>query len=215
MKNFFKQFFYAFILMFIYLLINSLLNEILFFTKYSSIVSSFITLLIFIIYFRKNLMNDLKNLRKIKLKTWVNYTLFFIICYVSVVILDYYLTIFVGNMATNEQLVENSILNNPKLYFWEVVIIAPFMEELLCRLNFRRAFRNKWIFTIFTGLFFASLHLLSASSTLEILFIIPYFIMGFYLGFVYYDSDSIITSIIYHFSNNLIAFIILIIGSIL
>ncbi len=29
----------------------------------------------------------------------------------------------------------------------------------------------------------------------------------FYLGFVYYDSDSIFTSIIYHFSNNLIAFI--------
>ena len=76
--------------------------------------------------------------------------------------------------------------------------------------NYR--FKNKIIFSIFTGLIFGSMHLISAKSLIEIPFILSYSIAGFALGYVFYDTNNIFTSMFFHFFNNFLSLILTIIG---
>ena len=92
-------------------------------------------------------------------------------------------------------------------------IFAPFQEELVFRLNFRNLFKNKIVFSIFTGVLFGSMHLLVAESLIELLYIVTYSIMGFVLGYMYFDSDNIYTSMCLHAFNNTFALVITIIGA--
>ena len=89
---------------------------------------------------------------------------------------------------------------------------APFYEEVLFRLNFKNLFKNKIVFSIFTGLIFGSMHLISAKSLIEIPFILSYSIAGFALGYVFYDTNNIFTSMFFHFFNNFLSLILTIIG---
>ena len=79
-------------------------------------------------------------------------------------------------------------------------------------LNFKNIFTKKWIFILTTGIFFGSLHLLSIKSSLEILFIIPYSILGITLSYIYRDSKNIYLSILFHALNNAISLLLVLFG---
>ena len=137
---------------------------------------------------------------------------FFLICILAMMILNIILVEFIGQMPTNEELNKSSIKNNLFFSFLQVCIFAPFYEEVLFRLNFKNLFKNKIIFSIFTGLIFGSMHLISAKSLIEIPFILSYSIAGFALGYVFYDTNNIFTSMFFHFFNNFLSLILTIIG---
>ncbi|MDD5865393.1 MAG: type II CAAX endopeptidase family protein [bacterium] len=168
---------------------------------FSIIIYLIMCLYLFLIY-KKNLINDLKDFKK-NYKKYISKSFkIFIICLFLMYISNIIITQFTGDIATNESL--NRELVKYKLLYSviEMCFLAPFYEEILFRLNFKNLFKNKIIFSIITGLFFGSMHLLVAKSSIELLHIIPYSIMGFALSYIFYDTDNIFTSITYHFFNN-------------
>ena len=178
---------------------------------FSIIIYLILCLYLFLIY-RKNLINDLKDFKK-NYKKYISKSFkIFIICLFLMYISNIIITQFTGDIATNESL--NRELVKYKLLYSviEMCFLAPFYEEILFRLNFKNLFKNKIIFSIITGLFFGSMHLLVAKSSIELLHIIPYSIMGFALSYIFYDTDNIFTSITYHFFNNFGSILLLILA---
>lgn len=117
----------------------------------------------------------------------------------------------VKDQATNQNLNEQSIATNPFFSFISMCIIAPYYEEILLRLNLRNLSNNRYVYVLISGIVFGSLHLLSADSWMQMLYILPYSIMGIMLALVYYDSNNIFASIMIHAFNNLLS-VLLVLG---
>ena len=62
-------------------------------------------------------------------------------------------------------------------------------------------------------LLFGGMHLLSASSLKELLFIIPYGSLGFFFAKAYYETDNIYTSIIMHIFHNSLSIFFILLGN--
>ena len=117
----------------------------------------------------------------------------------------------IGSLPTNEELNREAIRNNVFHSALQMCIFAPFQEELLFRQNFRNLFKNKIAFSIFTGIIFGAMHLIAATSLIELPYILTYSIMGIGLGYMYFDSDNIYTSMCLHSFNNTFALIVTVI----
>jgi membrane protease YdiL (CAAX protease family) len=82
-----------------------------------------------------------------------------------------------------------------------VALVPAFCEELLFRglvqRNFERGIKGWWAI-IFPGIIFGAYHFNPFS-------FLPLVILGVYLGFLVFRSNSILTSIVAHFANNLFA----------
>ncbi|MGN1379691.1 MAG: lysostaphin resistance A-like protein [Bacilli bacterium] len=189
-----------------------------FLNKHKNLFSIIIYLLsclyLFLIY-RNDLICNFKDFKKNYKKYLSKSFKIFIICLFLMYITNTIIIQFTGDIATNESLNRGLIKYNLLYSVIDMCILAPFYEEILFRLNFKNLFKNKIIFSIVTGLFFGSMHLLVAKSLIELLHIIPYSIMGFALSYIFYDTNNIFTSISYHFFNNFGSILLLIlVGSI-
>ena len=93
--------------------------------------------------------------------------------------------------------------------FISVSIFAPFFEEWLCRGIVLRGLLKKvgpaWAIII-SALFFGLIHL-------NIWQAIPAFIMGVVFGYVYYKTGSLKLTMLMHFANNTLAFVLTLIPS--
>ena len=87
-------------------------------------------------------------------------------------------------------------------------MIAPIKEEFIYRLPFINN-NNKTLNYIIYSLIFASIHLLTINNAIEIIFIIPYLILSFSIGYSLYKTDNILVSTILHMLNNLINIMLL------
>ena len=128
--------------------------------------------------------------------------------------------------STNQDAVNNIIVENPILGFLFVVVAAPLFEEIIFRFGVFRAFTNKSkkteiIGLVVTTLLFAFVHM---TATFEMTFADPsnpdgellksdmlslpsYLIGAFSLTFAYYKSKNLITPMLMHMAWNLIGFI--------
>lgn len=89
-----------------------------------------------------------------------------------------------------------------------VVVMAPILEEILCRgLIFESLREKRGVFTawIFSSLFFAIMHFHPAM-------VLNAFVMGLILCFVYIKTRSLVASMILHAFNNSIAYIFIVLG---
>lgn len=88
--------------------------------------------------------------------------------------------------------------------FFTIVIIAPILEELIFRGiildGFLKIYSPKKSI-IWSALLFAGIHLNPWQA-------IGAFLIGLFMGWIYYRTESIIPGIIIHFTNNLIAFLL-------
>ena len=91
--------------------------------------------------------------------------------------------------------------------------IAPFLEELLFRYNFKYI-TNKYVYVILTGIIFALMHVIfSLSEVSELLYIIPYSMLGFALGMIYKKCDDNLYSTIFtHMLHNTFTVIVIMFG---
>ena len=128
--------------------------------------------------------------------------------------------------STNQDSVNNIIVENPILGFLFVVVAAPLFEEIIFRFGIFRAFTNKSkkteiIGVVVTTLLFAFVHM---TATIETVFADPsnpdwevfksdmlslpsYLIGAFSLTFAYYKSKNLITPMLMHMAWNFMAFI--------
>ncbi len=173
------------------------------------IIFSIANLYLLIIYrkeFKDYFLDFKKNYKKHLSKGFKVYIICLFFMYISNILI-YYLT---KSLATNETMNRTSVSQNLVLSIIDMCILAPFYEETLSRLSFKNLFSNKWTFSIITGLVFGSMHLLVAESLIECLYLIPYSTMGFSLGYMFYDTNNIFTSMSFHFLNNFVSILLLV-----
>ena len=111
-----------------------------------------------------------------------------------------------GN-TVNQQVIEQSMNSLPRWYMGlMILIVAPIVEEFLCRSLVFQTIRNKKVAFIVATLIFTLLHV----QTLEWNVLI-YLVMSLILTATYARHENLNESITVHFLNNLIGFVALLV----
>lgn len=181
-----------------------------------SLMAKYIDILInigvFFLLFRKVLIRDFKKFKEnykkyihMGIKYWF---MGFIIMMISNLIINY--IIFDNGMAGNEAGNRELINKFPIYSSISILLIAPFIEELVFRASFRNAFKKIIPYCIFSGLLFGGLHIiLSMNSIKDLFYLIPYGSLGFTFAYAYFKSDTIYTSMFMHMIHNGLTLIVI------
>lgn len=168
----------------------------------SSLIINLLTTIIFIIIFLKTIKSDIKKLNKKMFKTAIIYWL------VGAVIMIVSSTIIslVGiSLPSNETTNRTEFNLYPVVQIISSILFVPIIEELIFRLSMKDLSDNKHIYAIFTGLFFAIMHLPDAfTNPIMLIHLIPYGAVGIAFGYIYKNTDNIITSTTTHSLHNLL-----------
>ena len=166
-------------------------------------------ILVLAFLFRKDLKRDFKYFKEyFREYSIVTYKYYFI-CLALYWITFISIRLYTGlSTATNQTDLNTAFASHPILISFLALIAAPFMEELLFRGIFRKVFNNKYLFIIISGLAFGILHVIDDYKTpKELLFILVYSILGFFMAGVYKKTNNIFTNMLFHFTQNAIAVI--------
>ena len=177
-------------------------------TIISCATSIVITILLIVLY-RKDLIKewkifkkDLSNNLDIGFKYWM---IGLALMVVSNLIINY---VFKAGQANNEEAVQKMISAVPYLVLISAGICAPITEEIVFRKVFKDNIKNKIIFVLTAGLLFGYLHVSSAESFTQFLYIIPYSSLGLCFAISYLKTDTVFTSISMHMMHNIILTIV-------
>ncbi len=190
-----------FIMLFTNTLTNNNLNIYLF-------ISYILMFIYFILIYRKKLIENIMNF---KIKD-IGKVLIIFILGLSLMMLSNYIInyLIIPNGISNNELGNRELLNNNKIiYSILLCFIIPIIEEIVFRLELKNCIKNKYLYLILSSLIFSLLHNISDTKLIELLYIIPYFILGFTFSYTYYKTDNIYYSMISHSLNNLISVIVI------
>lgn len=177
----------------------------------SSLFINLFILVIFVFIFRKTLIPDFYEFKKNSKNLIKDYFIYWIIGFALSTIFLNIISAYAGEPST-QTLNETYVLTFPFYSIINMIIIAPIFEELLTKVYFKNAFKNKYIYIILSGILFGSLHLLTPGSNW--LHAIPYAVLGGTFSLMYYKSNNIWTNIFYHSLHNALAVIVVFIGNI-
>lgn len=169
----------------------------------SILISLIIPILMFIVY-RKDLIKDFKKIKD-NYRTYIEvtvlaYTIGMILMAISNLIIQ--LGFKVG-IAANEQGVRDLLGTLPIYMTVSACLIGPFEEEMLFRKIFRDIFDNKFLFITLSGLIFGLLHVVGVSNNLmEMIYFVPYGILGGTFAYIYTKTDNIWIPILVHIIHN-------------
>lgn len=167
--------------------------------------------LLLLFYFKdfKRFISDFKTNYK---KYLPKYLIIGILSIILMNIMTFFIESFIGKLPENENAIRETLKgSNFIIMFLNIGIMTPICEETIFRLNFRNLFKNKYAFSIITGLLFGLIHLINSNSLIEIFYAIPYAFIGIVLSYIYSDSDNLINSIIIHMVNNIGTLILLLV----
>lgn len=105
--------------------------------------------------------------------------------------------------ANNEVLVQEMLKQAPLLSFISASILAPFLEEMLFRKALGDIFKNKKLMIFMCGLIFGLLHVIfSLQTPWDLLYTIPYGLLGASFAYMMYKKDNIFIPITFHMLHN-------------
>lgn len=162
-----------------------------------------ITTIIFIILAKNEFKQSIKTLNlKIIKKALIYWLIGLIIMSLSSDIIE-----LIGiPLNSNETMIREQLKEFPITQILQTVIFAPIMEEIVFRYSFKNLSRNKHIYALFTGIFFALMHLPDALiNPIMLIHLIPYSALGIAFGYIYKDTDNLLATIIPHSLHNLIS----------
>ena len=112
--------------------------------------------------------------------------------------------------SENQEAVMKLVSAEPLLMIINTCILAPFVEEGIFRLSIRKVFSNKYLFILVSGLFFGMMHIFPTDlpTSLALIYSITYVAMGFYLAYIYTETENIWFVIFIHALNYLFSMII-------
>ena len=112
--------------------------------------------------------------------------------------------------SENQEAVMKLVSAEPLLMIINTCILAPFVEEGIFRLSIRKVFNNKYLFILVSGLFFGMMHIFPTDlpTSQALIYSITYVTMGFYLAYIYTETENIWFVIFIHALNNLLSMII-------
>lgn len=170
-----------------------------------------IMIIVFSIIYRKSLLKDFKSFRLGD--TIRNNYKYYLLGLLLMLIINYILVFGLNiNMAQNE-LTNRVVLNKLPLYTYIACIFcAPFVEEIVFKLNFNKLIKNDFLYVVVTSLIFGSIHVVfSFNSPLELLFILSYATLGSALALIYRKSNNIFSSMLFHSIHNALCIILILI----
>ena len=112
--------------------------------------------------------------------------------------------------SENQEAVMKLVSAEPLLMIINTCILAPFVEEGIFRLSIRKVFNNKYLFILVSGLFFGFMHIFPTDlpTSLALIYSITYVTMGFYLAYIYTETENIWFVVFIHALNNLLSMIL-------
>ena len=172
------------------------------------LISYILLTIYFTIIYRKDLKEYIKNFKIKNIKTIILYWIIgFIFMMISNYIINY--IIIPNGISSNEAGNRELLFNNKIIYSLILCIFIPLLEEISFRLEFKKNIKNIKTFLIISSLSFALLHILSTTKLIELLYIIPYFILGLTFSKIYIKTDNIISNILAHMLHNTITVLII------
>lgn len=148
--------------------------------------------------------------KKYEFKIIKNYVSSYLVMILINVILIYVFKI--EDSSANQQAVESILFSSPFMVGIVTIIFAPLLEEIVFRGGLFLGIQSKvgtLPATLISSLSFGLIHVLPqlqvSSNPLEILFIIPYASLGFFMVKSVKDTNSLWGGIGFHFINNLVA----------
>jgi len=169
-----------------------------------SIIASSILIIITIIIYRNYLKEKLIDFKK-HIKEYFDFGLKYWIwgligMAVSNILIGLFTTL---DGANNEKLVQEMLHSAPLLSFISATIIAPFLEEILFRKSVYDMFHNKKLAIFMSGLIFGLLHVIfSMTKVTDLLYIIPYGMLGYSFAYILHKKDNIFVPIMFHMIHN-------------
>lgn len=113
--------------------------------------------------------------------------------------------------STNQITLTEQFKETPLLIGLLSVLYAPFVEEILFRGIIRKFINNKWLFIIISGFLFGIAHVIDDFQSIEeLLYIFVYGSLGCFMAATYYKTNNIFTNMYFHFIQNSLAIIALI-----
>lgn len=183
---------------------------------YQFIMSFIIFIVLFFIY-KKIIKKDYKSFRKEKNKN-ITYIIKMFVIFMIVKYLVSFISVLIMTLlnfdtssmtSVNQNLIESYVKSSPILMLISTAILAPFYEEVLFRLGFKKVIKSKYVFVILSGMIFGLMHVFPLEEEIPLMLgimqSITYVTMGMFLSYVYYKTDNIFISIGIHFLNNLLS----------
>lgn len=156
------------------------------------------------IFYSKSIKENLKDL-KLNFKSYIKDNFkYYVIGLLIMIISNIIISFFVEGNSTNETLIREYISIMPIYMIFSSCIYAPFAEEMVFRKSLRNCFNNKVLYILLSGLIFGSMHLLSASNLVELVFLIPYSSLGCAFAYMYSKTDNIFVPMSFHMMHNTI-----------
>lgn len=193
-------------------IINANINNLTYVTYNIILISSeLITATLLLIIFRKKLLIDFKDFDKnykdylsVGFKIWI-------IGFLVMLLSNYYINLLVPNTSAYNQELNQLAINNYPLYsVISIVMIGPFIEELVFRFSFKNNLKSKKMYYLLSVLIFSSLHALNGFNSLyDLLYFIPYGALAFTFSYIYDKTDNIFTTVIIHTFHNFIAVLLI------
>lgn len=173
---------------------------------YLRLIANFLLMFLIILIYSNSLKNDLKGLKNNFGKLYLKGGKIFIIGIILYTIVSSLVVEFVPN-GLNES-VDNLLHiydKSPFLLLLSTVIYYPIVEELVFKRTFKEFIKNKWLFILITAIINGSFEImLSYTSVINLINIIPAIVFYGILSYIYYDTDNIVVSISYRMFYNLI-----------
>lgn len=156
------------------------------------------------IFYSKSIKENLKDL-KLNFKSYIKDNFkYYVIGLLIMIISNIIISFFIEGNSTNETLIREYINIMPIYMIFSSCIYAPFTEEMVFRKSLRNCFNNKVLYILLSGLIFGSMHLLSASNLIELVFLIPYSSLGCVFAYMYYKTNNIFVPMTFHMVHNTI-----------
>ena len=173
---------------------------------YLRLIANFLLMFLIILIYSNSLKNDLKSLKNNFGKLYLKGGKIFIIGIILYTIVSSLIVELVPN-GLNES-VDNLLHiydKSPFLLLLSTVIYYPIVEELVFKRTFKEFIKNKWLFILITAIINGSFEImLSYTSVINLINIIPAIVFYGILSYIYYDTDNVVVSISYRMFYNLI-----------
>lgn len=165
---------------------------------------SYILLLIFFYFKYKKLLK--KNVNNFKKKYITTTLIYWIIGFILMMLANYIINYLIipNGISKNEAYNIELLLNHKLIYPITVSIFIPIIEEIVFRLELKNKYKNKYLFIILSSCLFALPHLISNTKLIELIYFIPYFILGLTFSTIYYKTNNIFSNILAHILHNTI-----------
>jgi len=174
-----------------------------------SLIFYIIMLTLMVLLFRKQLVHDFKIFKEyfreymsLVFKTWGK-------AFIVMLILGLIIQILTGTTQSNNQQALQTMFNKYPVFLALLSIIyAPFTEELLFRGVIRKFIKSKYLFILVSGIAFGLLHVIDDSKTMaEFSYVFVYSALGIFLASLYYKTNNLFTNISFHFVQNFLSVI--------